>query len=106
VRGGSRSERTSPCLFLRGSSAAGATVQPWELWAIAEQVAAGEPGIIGVMLESFLEDGRQDLTDRTRLTAGQSITDECMGWEMTVPVLRELASAVRARRALRANQEH
>ena len=63
-----------------------------ELWAIAEQVAAGEPGIIGVMLESFLVDGRQDLTDRTRLTAGQSITDACMGWEMTVPVLRELAS--------------
>ena len=59
-------------------------------------VAAGEPGIIGVMLESFLVDGRQDLSDGARLTAGQSITDACMGWEMTVPVLRELASAVRA----------
>jgi 3-deoxy-7-phosphoheptulonate synthase len=51
------------------------------------------------MLESFLVDGRQDLTNRDRLTAGQSITDACMGWEMTVPVLRDLASAVRARRA-------
>ena len=58
------------------------------------------------MLESFLEDGRQDLTGRTHLTPGQSITDECMGWEMTVPVLCELASAVRARRPLLANREH
>ena len=79
--------------------------QPAVASAIAEQVAAGEPGIIGVMLESFLVDGRQDLTDRTRLTVGQSITDACMGWDMTVPVLRELASAVRARRALLANRE-
>jgi 3-deoxy-7-phosphoheptulonate synthase len=67
--------------------------------AIADQIAAGEAGIIGVMLESFLVDGRQDLTDRRHLTVGQSITDACMGWEMTVPVLRELAAAVRARRA-------
>ena len=72
--------------------------QPAVASAIVEQVAAGEPGIIGVMLESFLVDGRQDLTDPTRLTIGQSITDACMGWDMTVPVLRELAAAVRARR--------
>ena len=56
------------------------------------------------MLESFLVDGRQDLVDRNRLP-GQSITDACMGWEMTVPVLRELAAAVRARRPLLANRE-
>ncbi|MCA9862691.1 MAG: hypothetical protein KC432_06715, partial [Thermomicrobiales bacterium] len=67
---------------------------------VAEQVAAGERGIIGVMLESFLVDGRQDLTDLAHLTYGQSVTDACMGWEMTVPVLQELAAAVRARRAL------
>jgi 3-deoxy-7-phosphoheptulonate synthase len=79
--------------------------QPAAARAVAEQVAAGEVGIIGVMLESFLVDDRQDFTDRTRLTTGQSITDACMGWEMTVPVLQELASAVRARRALLANQE-
>jgi 3-deoxy-7-phosphoheptulonate synthase len=78
--------------------------QPEVASVIAEQVAAGEPGIIGVMLESFLVDGRQDFTDRDRLTIGQSITDACMGWDMTVPVLRELASAVRTRRALLANQ--
>jgi 3-deoxy-7-phosphoheptulonate synthase len=79
--------------------------QPAVARAIAEQVASGQPGIIGVMLESFLVDGRQDLTDRTRLTVGQSITDACMGWDMTVPVLRELASAVRIRRPLLANRE-
>src|SRR5215218_1032749 len=77
--------------------------QPVVASAIADQVAAGEPGIIGVMLESFLVDGRQELTERSPLTAGQSITDACLGWEMTAPVLRELASAVRARRV---NREH
>ena len=40
-------------------------------------------GIIGVMMESFLVDGRQDLVDRARLVYGQSITDACMGWEAT-----------------------
>ena len=79
--------------------------QPVVASAIAEQVATGEPGIIGVMLESFLVDGRQDLTDRDRLTVGQSITDACMGWDMTVPVLRKLAIAVRPRRPLLANRE-
>ncbi len=65
---------------------------------IAAQVAQGERGIIGVLMESFLVDGRQDLRDPSQLVYGQSITDACMGWEMTVPVLRELATAVRARR--------
>ncbi|HEX2282708.1 MAG TPA: hypothetical protein VHG52_13200, partial [Thermomicrobiales bacterium] len=79
--------------------------QPAVAGTIAEQVAAGEPGIIGVMVESFLVDGRQDLSDGTRLTTGQSITDECLGWEMTVPVLREFAAAVRTRRGLRATSD-
>jgi len=68
---------------------------------IAAQIAQGEPGIIGIMMESFLADGRQDLKDRKHLVYGQSITDACLGWEMTVPVLRELAAAVRARRQAR-----
>jgi 3-deoxy-7-phosphoheptulonate synthase len=72
--------------------------QPVVAREVASQVAAGERGIIGVMMESFLVDGRQDLTDRNRLVYGQSITDACMGWAMTVPVLEELAAAVRARR--------
>jgi 3-deoxy-7-phosphoheptulonate synthase len=72
--------------------------QPVAAHDIAEQVVAGERGIMGVLMESFLVDGRQDLVDRASLTYGQSITDACMGWEMTTPVLRELAAAVRARR--------
>jgi len=69
---------------------------------VASQVAQGETGIVGLMMESFLVDGRQDLRDPARLVYGQSITDACMGWEMTVPVLRELADAVRKRRRSRA----
>ena len=79
--------------------------QPLVSGVIMEQVAAGEPGIIGVMLESFLVDGRQDFIDRAQLTVGQSITDSCMGWDMTVPILHELAAAVRARRALLAHPD-
>lgn len=73
--------------------------QPAVAASVAEQIAQGEAGIIGVMLESFLEDGRQDFIDRGSLTFGQSITDACMGWEMTVPVLRNLANAVQTRRS-------
>ena len=65
---------------------------------IAVQVAQGEGGIVGVMMESFLVDGRQDLRDPTALVYGRSITDACMSWEMTVPVLEELAESVRSRR--------
>ncbi len=76
--------------------------QPLVAGAVAEQVAGGERGIIGVLLESFLVEGRQELGERSRLVYGQSITDACMGWETTATVLRELAGAVRARRAGRA----
>jgi 3-deoxy-7-phosphoheptulonate synthase len=76
--------------------------QPIAAHAVAEQVAAGERGISGVLMESFLADGRQDFVagkkDKSALVYGQSITDACMGWEMTLPVLHELAEAVRARR--------
>ncbi|GAA4211042.1 3-deoxy-7-phosphoheptulonate synthase [Actinocatenispora rupis] len=78
--------------------------QPGVAADIAAQLAAGQTGIAGVMLESFLVDGRQSLGiegGTTDLTYGQSVTDACMGWDMTVPVLRELAAAVRARRAVR-----
>ncbi len=66
---------------------------------LAAQIASGERGIVGVMLESFLVPGRQDLSDPASLTYGQSITDACLGWDETEAVLRELAGAVRARRA-------
>jgi 3-deoxy-7-phosphoheptulonate synthase len=79
--------------------------QPIVARAVGEQVGAGEAGIIGLMLESFLVDGRQELSDPTNLTVGQSITDACLGWEMTVPVLQELAAAVRTRRTRLAHWE-
>jgi 3-deoxy-7-phosphoheptulonate synthase len=65
---------------------------------IAAQVAAGEVGIAGVMVESFLVAGRQELTDPSRLVYGQSVTDACIGWDDTVSVLQGLASAARERR--------
>ena len=72
--------------------------QPVVVHEVAAQVAQGEVGIIGMMMESFLLEGRQELGDPARLVYGQSITDGCMGWDTSVPVLRELAAAVRARR--------
>src|SRR3989454_4030012 len=72
--------------------------QPVAAHDLAEQVAHGETAIFGVMMESFLVDGRQELVTPAALRYGQSITDACMGWEMTIPVLAELARAVRARR--------
>jgi 3-deoxy-7-phosphoheptulonate synthase len=75
------------------------TRQPAVASAIAEQVGAGNAAIVGVMLESFLVEGRQDLGPGVPLTYGRSITDACMSWDTTVGVLDELATAVRARRA-------
>jgi 3-deoxy-7-phosphoheptulonate synthase len=66
---------------------------------IADQVADGNEAIVGVMLESFLVEGRQDLRPGQKLTYGQSITDPCIDWEDTVTVLDRLASAVEARRS-------
>ena len=74
--------------------------QPGVAREVAAQVAAGQGGIFGVMLESFLVEGRQDLDDPAELVHGQSVTDACMGWETTVGVLGDLARAVRARRSV------
>jgi 3-deoxy-7-phosphoheptulonate synthase len=65
---------------------------------IGAQIAAGETGIAGVMLESFIVEGRQDLVPGAQLTYGQSITDACMSWATTETVLSGLAEAVAARR--------
>ncbi|MEU3270722.1 3-deoxy-7-phosphoheptulonate synthase [Saccharomonospora sp. NPDC006951] len=66
---------------------------------LARRIGSGE-GITGVMIESFLTEGRQDLTlgRASELTYGQSITDACLGWESTAELLGELAAGVRARR--------
>jgi 3-deoxy-7-phosphoheptulonate synthase len=65
---------------------------------LAGQIAKGDHRIIGVMIESHLEEGRQDLTPGVPLRRGVSITDACLGWAQTEPVLRQLAQAVRERR--------
>jgi 3-deoxy-7-phosphoheptulonate synthase len=75
--------------------------QPLVVREVAAQIAQGETGIIGMMMESFLIDGRQELSDPSKLVYGQSITDACMGWDVSVPVLQELAAAVRGRRQAR-----
>ena len=75
--------------------------QPAVVDDIAAQLQAGEQRIVGVMVESHLAGGRQDLVDGQPLTYGQSITDGCLGWEASVQVLESLAIAVRRRRAQR-----
>jgi 3-deoxy-7-phosphoheptulonate synthase len=65
---------------------------------IGRQIAGGDERIIGVMIESHLVAGRQDLVEGCALTYGQSITDACIAWDETVPVLEGLAESVRQRR--------
>jgi len=65
---------------------------------VAAQLAAGEDRIFGVMVESHLTEGRQDLAPGKALEYGKSITDACIGWEDTLVVLEVLAEAVRQRR--------
>ena len=72
--------------------------QPKVVDAIAAQVEAGGP-IIGVMVESHLVGGRQELVPGARLTYGQSVTDGCLDWDASVAVLERLAAAVRSRRS-------
>jgi len=66
---------------------------------VGEQIAAGDPRITGLMIESHLNEGRQDIVAGQPLKHGVSVTDACISFEQTVPVLQGLASAVRARRA-------
>jgi 3-deoxy-7-phosphoheptulonate synthase len=66
---------------------------------IAGQVGGGQRGIAGVMIESFLVPGRQELANPAELIYGQSVTDACMGWETSAEVLDDLARAVRQRRS-------
>ncbi len=65
---------------------------------IATQVARGSQSIFGLMLESNLVEGRQDVVAGQALTYGKSITDPCMSWEDTESLLQELATAARLRR--------
>ncbi len=65
---------------------------------VAHQIRHGNRNIMGVMVESHLVEGRQNLTDPGSLTYGQSVTDGCIGWESTVELLEVLAAAVSRRR--------
>lgn len=65
---------------------------------VAAQIAAGDARITGVMIESHLNEGRQDIVDGQALQHGVSLTDACISMEQTIPVLVQLAAAVRQRR--------
>jgi 3-deoxy-7-phosphoheptulonate synthase len=98
----------SPALMIdcsHGNSARDPSRQPAVAAEVAAQVAAGSREIIGAMLESNLVGGRQDLVRGRKLVRGQSITDACLAWKDTVPVLRTLARAVRQRRRTRGREK-
>ena len=65
---------------------------------IGRQIAAGDTRIVGVMVESHLVGGRQDLVPGKELAYGQSVTDGCIDWETSIAVLEDLAASVRQRR--------
>jgi 3-deoxy-7-phosphoheptulonate synthase len=69
---------------------------------VAGQLSAGEERIVGVMVESHLVEGRQDLAPDAKLEYGKSITDACIGWDDSVALLETLAQGVRARRLVEA----
>jgi 3-deoxy-7-phosphoheptulonate synthase len=79
--------------------------QPAVVDDIATQIGGGERRIVGVMVESHLVGGRQDLVPGQALAYGQSITDGCIDWDSSVQVLERLAAAVRQRRALAASAQ-
>ena len=66
---------------------------------VANQIAAGDERIFGVMIESHLVAGRQDIVEGQELTYGQSVTDACLGWDDSEALIATLAQAVQKRRA-------
>ena len=69
--------------------------QPLVVQSVAEQRKAGGTIAMGIMVESFLEEGRQELTTKQALTYGKSITDACISWPTTVTVIEDLARALK-----------
>ena len=65
---------------------------------VCRQISGGEERIFGVMVESHLREGRQEVIPGKALTYGQSITDACLGWEDSADLIAALAEASRARR--------
>lgn len=79
--------------------------QPKVLDSVVEQISAGEDTIIGVMIESHINEGKQSMpaenADKSTLKYGVSITDGCVGWDTTVDMLTKLSKAVQKRRSLK-----
>lgn len=75
--------------------------QPKVATVLAEQIAGGNKGLMGVMIESHLNPGRQGAAPGQKLDYGVSITDACIGFDQTVPVLEGLAQAVSKRRSIK-----
>ena len=71
---------------------------------VAGQIATGDHRIMGVMIESHLKAGNQSVIEGQELVYGQSITDGCLSWEDTAPLLRTLAQAVQKRRTIDSNR--
>jgi len=67
---------------------------------VGSQIANGDHRIMGIMAESHLKAGRQDVVEGRELSYGQSITDACLGWDDTVQLLKDLATAVQERRSI------
>ena len=79
--------------------------QPATTIAVGEQIAAGDMRIIGVMLESNLKEGNQEIIQGQELVFGQSVTDSCINWESTVELLEKLANTVATRQRYLRSQE-
>src|SRR4051794_19544418 len=77
--------------------------QPLVAKTIGDQIRAGEEGIIGVMIESNINEGNQKVPPEgpAGLKKGVSITDACIDWNTTIQVLKDLADAVKARRVIK-----
>ncbi|HEX7013142.1 MAG TPA: 3-deoxy-7-phosphoheptulonate synthase [Steroidobacteraceae bacterium] len=92
-----------PCVMIdasHGNSRKQAENQPLVIESVAAQIEAGERRIFGVMIESHLKAGRQDLLPGRSLEYGVSITDACIDWDTSVRLLERLARAVESRRAV------
>ena len=82
-----------------GNSSKDHRKQPIAAKAVADQIAGGSQSVMGVMLESHLVEGQQSYAGDGTDTYGMSITDACISWEQTVPILEQLAEAVQTRRS-------
>ena len=95
-----------PCVMIdasHGNSSKRPENQPLVIESVAAQVEAGDRRIVGVMIESHLVAGRQDLIPGKPLVYGQSITDGCIDWDSSVHLLERLSRAVKIRRAARSD---